>query len=457
MNVIGISGLSNSVSFKKREFPGLSKREYHIAQGFDAAAALVGRGGVVAAAAEERFTREKTTGDFPLNAIRYCLQAGNLSHRDVDLIAHGFSYEPFKSVFDAEAYGHRLYHEVYSPEVQRKFIEEHFEETDWSNKFVPVPHHLAHAASAFYPSGFEEALILISDGMGEMHSLTVAVGQGNEIKVIKQIPAFHSLGILYGVFTLYLGFYMGMDEYKVMGLAPYGNPRRFFNQMSDLIKLKNDGTYTIPIFARDSSLQERETHAGVLKFLAEQFGPAREPEGEITQFHKDIAAALQAVLQNCQLHVLRHFRRETGQKNLCLAGGVALNCSANGVIKRSRLFDRMFVQPSAGDDGSALGAALCAQRLHDPDFRAQPMTVPLWGPEFGDDEIRQTLAKRGDYSIVEMESFDAVCREVASRIDRGQSSPGFRAEWSLGLARSAAGAFSQILAIRPCAIELTVS
>ncbi len=309
---------------------------------------------------------------------------------------------------------------------------ENFGETNWGEKFVSVPHHLAHAASTFYPSGFAEALILVSDGMGEAQSMTVAVGKGIEIKVISEIPACHSLGILYGVFTLYLGFYMGSDEYKVMGLAPYGNPHRFFNQIMEFVTLANDGTYSIPIFAHNRTIQDRETHAGVLKFLAAKFGPAREPEAEITQFHRDIAAALQAALQTCQLHVLRHFRKQTGLKNLCLAGGVALNCSANGVIKRSRLFKGVFVQPAAGDDGSALGAALYAQRLHDPEFKTCPITVPLWGPEFGDGEIRRAFAGRDDYEIVELESFDAVCREVASRLARGEIVAWFQGRMEFG-------------------------
>ena len=432
MNVIGISGLSNSVAFKKREFPGLSPREYNIAQGFDAAAALVGPSGIIAAAAEERFTHEKATGAFPINALRYCLQAANLNLHDIAHIAHGFSYAPFKSSFEADPYAQRQYQEVFSPEVQRSFLNEHFGEANWGDKLVPVPHHLAHAASAFYLSGFPEALILISDGMGEVHSLTVAVGNGAEIKVLKELSAFHSLGMLYGVFTLHLGFFMNSDEYKVMGLAPYGNPRRFFDQMMRFVSLKSDGTYTIPIFSHNRTAQDRETHAGVLKFLAAEFGPAREPEAEMTQLHKDLAAALQAVVQTCQLHVLKHFQHETGQNNLCLAGGVALNCSANGVIKRSGLFKRMFVQPAAGDDGCSIGAALYAQRLYDPGFKPHRMTVPLWGPEFSDSDIRQQFAGRDDCSLVEMESFEALCKEVAERLAKGQIVAWFQGRMEFG-------------------------
>ena len=432
MKIIGISGLNDSVAFKKREFPDLSSRSYRIAQGFDSAAALVSGGEVMAAAAEERFSGEKATGAFPVHAIRYCLEAAGLKPEGVDYVAHGFSYEPFKEFYDEEEYRRKQYAEVYAPEVQRALVERHFPGAGWAGKFIPVPHHEAHAASAFYPSGFEEALILVSDGMGEAHSMTVAAGKGSDIRILKQVPALHSLGTLYGVFTLYLGFYMGLDEYKVMGLAPYGNPRRYYNRLLEFVRLKNDGTYAIPVFARDQTLSERETHAGVLRFLEEQFGPARKPDSEITQEHQDLAAGLQAVLQTCQMHVLRHFQKETGLSDLCLAGGVALNCSANGVIKRSRVFKRMFVQPAAGDDGTAVGAALFAERQQDPDFKPRRMSLPLWGPEFGEDDIGRALSARTDCRATRYESFDALCVELAARINRGEIAAWFQGRMEFG-------------------------
>jgi carbamoyltransferase len=431
VNIIGISGFQHSVAFKKREFPNLSSRIYRIAQGFDSAAALVRDGAIVAAAAEERFTREKATGAFPLNAIRYCLESGNLKPAQVDYIAHGFSYEPFKSFFNEEEYGRRQFAEVYAPDVQRALLEQHFPGR-WSERFIPVLHHLAHAASAFYPSGFDEALILISDGMSEIHSMLIAVGTGSDIKVLKQIPARHSLGTLYGVFTMYLGFSMGLDEYKVMGLAPYGNPRVYFNRLLGFVNLKDDGTYTIPLFAYNRTLAERETHSAVLTFLEEQFGPARKPESEITQHHKDIAAALQAVLQACQMHVLRHFKKETGQSNLCMAGGVALNCSANGIIKRSRLFEKMFVQPAAGDDGTSLGAALFVERQRRSGFKPRRLSVPLWGPEFDGVEIKQVLSERTECESARCESLDDLCKDMAARIDKGQIVAWFQGRMEFG-------------------------
>ena len=420
MNVIGFSGLHQSIPFKKASFPGLSARENRIAQGFDSAAALVTETGIIAAAAEERFTREKATGAFPVHAIRYCLREGGLEPSHIDYIAHGFEYEPFKEYFDEEAHGSRQYREVYSPDVQRRNLREWFPDSGWDSKFVSVNHHLAHAASAFYPSGFSQSLILVSDGMSEIHSMTMAVGQGKDITVLRHVPSLHSLGILYGVFTLYLGFYFGVDEYKVMGLAPYGNPRKYYSQISDFVHLRDDGTYTIPLFASNRTQLEKETHRGILRELEGRFGSPRQPGTELTQHHKDIAAALQSVVQNSQLHVLRHFRQETRMDNLCLAGGVALNCSANGVIKRSRQFKRLFIQPAAGDDGVALGAALYVQRLKSEGFQAKRMIAPLWGPSFKASEIEVGLSLRNDCVVRRVKSDSSLCDQLATHLSEGK-------------------------------------
>jgi carbamoyltransferase len=256
--------------------------------------------------------------------------------------------------------------------------------------------------------------------MGEIHSMTVAVGRGSDITVVREIPALHSLGILYGVFTLYLGFAFGVDEYKIMGLAPYGNARRYYDQVAALVHLRDDGTYTIPVLAENRTTIEKETHRGVLRALEARFGPAREPGAPLTQHHQDVAAALQAALQACQLHVLRHFRKETGMEHLCLAGGVALNCSVNGAINRSRLFKRTFIQPAAGDDGAAVGAALYVHRLHAGGRPAGRMAMPLWGPEFSASDVDAALAGREGCAVTRPAGFDAVCREVAGRLDQGQ-------------------------------------
>ncbi len=432
MNVLGISGLDNSIRFKKREFPDLSARQYRIAQGYDSAAALVNSCGIKAAAAEERFTGEKATGAFPISAIRYCLEAERLLPSAIDYLAHGFSYAPFKSFYDHDDYLKRQFIEVFSREAQLACLQRNAAAWNWADKLVSVPHHLAHAASAFYVSGFDQSLILVSDGMGEFHSATVAIGQRNEIQIIKQIPGLHSLGILYGVFTLYLGFFMGLDEYKVMGLAPYGNARRYFDKLMGLVQLKRDGTYEIPILSRNHSWEDKETYDATLRLLTEMFGHPREPESEIHQDHMDIAASLQAVLQAVLLHVLGHFKKETDQKHLCMAGGVALNCSANGVIQRSRMFRKVFVQPAAGDDGTALGAALYVQRCHEPKVSYARMSLPLWGPEYDNEAIAAVVEARADCCAVEYFSFDALVQDVTKRLAQGEIVGWFQGRMEFG-------------------------
>ena len=303
---------------------------------------------------------------------------------------------------------------------------------DWKSKFVAVPHHLAHAASAFYQSGFDEALVMVSDGMGEVDSMTMYAVSGNKFDLLAKVPSFHSLGVLYSVFTLYFGFDFNMDEYKVMGLAPFGERRKYFAQVMDLVRLKEDGTYAIPLFGKNTTVEERETHAGVLAALAERFGPPRAPDGEMTQRFKDLAAAVQSVFQAVQLHVLRHFSLKTGLKDLCMAGGSALNCTNNGVVRRSRLFHRVFVQPAAGDDGSALGAALYVQHHREAQTPSSRIAAPLWGPAYERDEIRDTLAARDDVQAQGYDAFPALAKEAAARLTQGQIIGWFQGRMEFG-------------------------
>jgi carbamoyltransferase len=439
MKIIGISGLNNSIRFKQRMFPGLSKRQYRLAQGADAAAALIIDGKIKAAAAEERFTGDKGTHDFPINAIRSCLHSGGLTTDAVDYIAHNFDYEPFRDYFVNDDYGKQQFDEVYSRQALVNCLVEYLPASNWADKLVQVPHHLAHAASAFYPSGFDEALILVADGIGEFHSTTIAIGNKDKIEIIRQVPGLHSLGILYGIFTLYLGFYMNFDEYKVMGLAPYGNRRRYFSKMMQLVDLKEDGTYTTPLLFYNKTIEEQETYSGTLRFLTEMFGPPREPGSELTQHHIDLAAALQATLEACLTHVLRYFKQETAQDRLCMAGGVALNCTANGVIKRSGLFEDMFIQPAAGDDGTALGAALYVDYTHEPGPGtrsslppAQKMALPLWGPAYDDEAIRRSLESRQGCEFVAFARFEDLIQSVVERIARGEIVAWFQGPMEFG-------------------------
>lgn len=434
LKIIGLSGLDNSVAFKRSRFPSLQKHEYRIAQGFDAAAVLLEGQDVKFGAAEERFTREKATGAFPIQAFNACLKAGNISAKDVDFVAHGFSYAPYKEFFSGDEFIESQYAQVYDPALQVKLLEQHFPGVDWKSKFVPVQHHLAHAASAFYQSGFTDALVMVSDGMGEVDSMTMLTAGPSGMKVIATVPAMHSLGMLYSVFTMYTGFEMNMDEYKVMGLAPFGDRRKYFNEVMSLIKLKDDGTYAIPLFAENKTIEAKETHSGVLAWLEERFGPRRAQNSDgMDERFKDLSAALQAALQQTQLHVMKHFKRETGLNNLCLAGGVALNCTANGVIKRSGVFKDIFIQPASGDDGSSLGAALYVQHEKEPNTPPKRIAPPLWGPEFTDAEIKAAVdARKSEYKIAHYDNIEDAFRDAAERLERGEILSWFQGRMEFG-------------------------
>jgi carbamoyltransferase len=418
--ILGFSGLDNAVRFKRSHLPGLTSRAYRIAQGFDSAAALVEGGLVKFAVAEERLTREKATGAFPVRSIRRCLEHAQLNPGELAYIAHGFDYAPQRTVLDKDQFNLDQYAEVYDPRLQIQLLEEHFPGVNWGSKFVAVPHHVAHAASAFYQSGFDEALVLVSDGMGEVDSMSIYSAADKHFDLLATVPAFHSLGVLYSVFTLYLGFEFNMDEYKVMGLAPYGDRRRYFSQVMEFVHLNDDGTYAIPLFGKNTTVAERETQSGVLAALTECFGPPRSPDGEMNQRFRDVAAAIQSVLQTVQLHVLEHFARKTGLKSVCMAGGVALNCTVNGIVLRSRLFRRVFVPSAAGDDGSALGAALYVQHSRDVKTPALRSAPPLWGPSYGADDIRKLVSARSDIEAVAYDSFPALAAAAAARLAGGQ-------------------------------------
>ncbi len=430
MIFLGISGLHHSVPFKRAALTDLSEREYLIAQGANSAAALVVDDEIVAAAAEERFTRRKATGTFPINAVRFCLEKANVPLSAVDTIAHGFSYEHLKSHFDLRAFTRNQFDQIYSRAAQLETIKAFLPDVDLADRFVQVPHHLAHAASAFNLSGFRASLILVVDGIGEEYSTSIAVGSSAGIEIIDQ--SSNSLGILYGVFTLHLGFAFGMDEYKVMGLAPYGDPERYIDKMRDIIMLHQNGSYSIPILRRNRTLLEKETYRGTLRILEDLFGPAREPESEICQHHMDIAAALQVRLQECLVHVLDHFRQRTGQRNLCMAGGVALNCSANGVIWRRRMFDKFFVQPASGDDGSALGAALYARTLQRNGAPIATKPFPAWGPSFDSEHIQNVLETTEPHAFNVNAAQRDLASEVARRIADGQVVAWFQGAMEFG-------------------------
>ncbi|WP_433528509.1 carbamoyltransferase family protein [Micromonospora sp. CA-263727] len=416
--MLGISGLAAAPGYKRRNLPGLTAEEYAIFQGGDAAAALVVDKRVVAAAAEERFDGRKHSAAFPAEAARFCLDAGATAAADLDVVAHSFSYLPERRLYGSmPEYYRKMYDEVLDPEITVRRAEQALG-IDLSGKFLPVPHHLAHAASAYVPSGFDRALVLISDGLGERQSATVFVASPQDYEPLVEVPAASSLGLLYGLFTMYLGFRFNDGEYKVMGLAPYGDPSKYADIfLRRWVHLDSDGRYLIPLLFENTSVLERETNRGALRALEAELGPRRFPAEPIEQRHMDIAAALQVVLERCQLHLLTHVQQRTGLRQLAIAGGVGLNCVANRAVLRSGLFDDVYVQPAAGDDGAALGAALyaagCSGRSRGGGFH------PLLGPQFGLDDCRRAASRVDGLDVRLLGDEAELARAVAELLEAG--------------------------------------
>jgi len=371
----------------------------------DSAAALVVDGEIVAAAQEERFTRIKHDHGFPANAIASCLAEASLTAADLDYV--GFYDKPFlKFERLLETYlafapvGFRSFLKAMPLWLNQKLhlpreIRRHLDD-GYRRRIVFTEHHESHAASAFYPSPFDEAAILTVDGVGEWATASFGVGRGNRIELSHELRFPHSLGLLYSAFTYFTGFKVNSGEYKLMGLAPYGEPRYADLILDTLLELHDDGSFRLNL--------DYFNYCQGLTMTSKRFerlfgGPPRRPESPLTQREMDLAASIQRVTEEILLKMVRHVHRETGMRDLCLAGGVALNCVGNGRILREGPFDRVWIQPAAGDAGGALGVALFIwhQLLGNARTAARPdgQRGSLLGPAFGEAEIREFLDGRG--------------------------------------------------------------
>ena len=391
MKVIGISGLENAMPFKKAHWQNLDEREYRIAQGMDAAAALVIDGRLVAAAEQERFSGKKHTGDFPIDAIHYCLKEAGISIDEVDEIAHGFDYAPYRGIYSADETSKELYEKVFSRDALLDQVRRDLPGFPLE-KVHQVGHHLAHAASAAYTSGWDECLIVVNDAMGEMESLSVYDFHDGQFEKIRTVAANDSIGILYSLVTLHLGFDFNSDEYKIMGLAPYGDPSHYRTFFQEAVELCPDGSIRIPMLKLNRTREEREHYTATRAYLDQHLIPRRAPDQSVNSSHEDVAAALQECLERVVMHVCERLGEETGLRRLALAGGVSLNCTANGKLTRSHLFDEVYVQPVAGDDGVALGAALYRTSLAQK-IRNQRFPAPLFGPHYTDADVEAALQR----------------------------------------------------------------
>jgi len=401
----------------------------------DSAAALVEDGVIIAAVQEERFSRKKHDPRFPAAAIAYCLEAGRTRLDELDGIV--FYDKPFlklERLFETYlAFAPKgflsfrtaipvwLKEKMFLKDMLRKELRKLVPDFEPGDRLLFSEHHLSHAASAFYPSPFDEAAVLTMDGVGEWTTTSLASGRGNRIELLRELHFPHSLGLLYSAFTYYTGFKVNSGEYKLMGLAPYGEPKFVQLILDKLIDLKGDGTFHLDqdYFDYCTGLTMTNAH------FAELFGQKpRRPDEKLTTFHMDIAASIQAVTDEAVLRLARSAVAETGLRKLCLAGGVALNCVANGKLLRSGAVDGLWIQPAAGDAGGALGAALVGYHIlkgaqRRVTGRGDAMRGAFLGPEYSQVEIERRLATAGArFSVL---SDDGVISDTAAALVAGKA------------------------------------
>ena len=401
----------------------------------DAAAALVVDGRIEYAAQEERFTRVKHDPGFPHAAVAACFEATGCKPADVDLVAfYDKPFLKFERLLETYiAFAPRgftsfrqalplwLKEKLFQKSLLIKELNSIAPGADWEKKLLFSEHHLSHAASAFFPSPFERAAVLTMDGVGEWTTTSLALGEGSNLKVIREIHFPHSLGLLYSAFTYYTGFKVNSGEYKVMGLAPYGTPRYLDVIKQKLIDIKDDGTFRLDLDYFDYCTGLTMTNA---RFDALFGGPPRRPEARLTQREMDLAASVQAVTEEIVLKLAAAVARETGERNLCLAGGVALNCVANGKLLKQGSFDRIWLQPAAGDAGGAVGAALVAAHMYKAESRAlsskgDGMRGSFLGPVYAQEDIERRLRVVG--AKFESLSDGALVERAASALAEGKA------------------------------------
>ena len=412
----------------------------------DSAATLIVDGKIIAAAQEERFTRIKHDSSYPFHAIEFTLSYANIKLSDVDQVIFfekpflkferlletyvAFAPKGFKSFCMAMPIW--LNSKLFQKKMLFNQLKRHDKNFKDDKKIFFSDHHLSHAASAFFPSPFEEAIVLTADGVGEWATTTVAIGKANKLEIKKEIQFPHSLGLLYSAFTYYAGFKVNSGEYKLMGLAPYGAPI-YENKIKDnLIDIKEDGTFHLD--------QTYFSYATGLKMTNKKFNNLfgqnpRDPKKEkLTQFHMDIAASIQKVTEDIMIKLVKSLKKEFNIPNLCLAGGVALNCVANGKILQERIFDNIWVQPAAGDAGGSLGAALALWHIEQNNSRkvntTDDMQGSYLGPEYNQKQIEEQLDKAGGkYKILNEED---LIEKVATDISKGEAIGWFQGRMEFG-------------------------
>ncbi|MDC1330186.1 carbamoyltransferase [Pelagibacteraceae bacterium] len=411
----------------------------------DSAACILKNGEIIAAAQEERFTRKKHDSNYPYNAIEFVLNYANLKLNKVDqivffekpflkferLLETYVAFAPKGFVSFSKAMPLWIKEKLFQKNLLFNKLKEHDENYNSDKNIFFSDHHLSHAASAFFPSPFEEAIVLTADGVGEWATTTVAVGKGNKLNIKKEIHFPHSLGLLYSAFTYYTGFKVNSGEYKLMGLAPYGNPI-YEDKINQLVDIKDDGTFRLD--------QDYFNYATGLTMTSHKFHnlfgqKPRNPKHEkLTQFHMDIAASIQKVTEDIMIKLSKSIRKEYNIKNLCLAGGVALNCVANGKILKEKIFDNIWIQPAAGDAGGSLGAALALWYLDQGNERkinsSDNMNGSYLGPEYTQNQIEEELKSIG--AIFETVDYEKLINQTSEHLSSEKAIGWFQGRMEFG-------------------------
>ena len=391
----------------------------------DAAATLICDGEIVAAAQEERFSRKKHDPSFPEGAVKYCLEEAGVSIEDIDVVA--FYDKPFikferilETYLAYAPFGVRSFISAIPPWIKQKlFIRESIQKIlGYNGEIIFLEHHHSHAASAFYPSPFNEAAILTVDGVGEWATVSFGRGKGNSIEIYKEIRFPHSLGLLYSAFTYYCGFKVNSGEYKLMGLAPYGEPVYVDKILDNLICLKEDGSFHLDLKYFNYCTGLTMTNKRFSKLFG---GPPRKPESKLEQKHMDLARSIQVVTEKVLMNMVNYVHKETGLDNICLAGGVALNCVANGKILSEGPFKKMWIQPASSDAGGAIGAAMTAwyeylDKPREVNIGKDSQKMSLLGPSFSNNEVEDYLNKSNiPYEKIEKEQLGKVTADLLAK------------------------------------------
>jgi carbamoyltransferase len=411
----------------------------------DSAACILKDGEIIAAAQEERFTRKKHDSSYPYNAIEFALNYANLKLSEVDqivffekpflkferLLETYVAFAPKGFVSFSKAMPLWIKEKLFQKNLLFNKLKEHDKNYISDENIFFSDHHLSHAASAFFPSPFEEAIVLTADGVGEWATTTVAIGKGNKLDIKKEIHFPHSLGLLYSAFTYYTGFKVNSGEYKLMGLAPYGSPI-YEEKIYKLIDIKNDGTFRLNQDYFNYATGLTMTNSKFHNLFGHQ--PRNPKQEQLTQFHMDIAASIQKVTENIMISLSKSIQKEYNIKNLCLAGGVALNCVANGKILKEKIFDNIWIQPAAGDAGGSLGAALALWHLDQGNERKinsnDDMNGSYLGPEFTQNQIEEELKSIG--AIYETVDYEKLINQTSEHLSNQKAIGWFQGRMEFG-------------------------